>query len=314
MAENSEWGRLDLNLLIPLNALLLERNVTKAAERLQMAQPTMSATLARLRRHFDDPLLIREGRTLVLTPLAESLRGPVQTALIAAREALTAGRSFDPGADQRTFTVMASDYAAAILLRPALRGMVAEAPGVRVNVESLSADLITLLRSRRCDLLIWPLQLAEPELLNFPHAALFGDEFIAVADRDNQAVGDVLTVDELTSTPAVGVVGVGGTRVVSAVKLNEQMVNQPVAITVESFTQALQLVSGSELVTLTQRRLFDQLGPALGLREVTMAIEPLKLNLAMFWHPRDVLSPAHQWLRARLEREAARLSDQAAAR
>ncbi|SDW76068.1 DNA-binding transcriptional regulator, LysR family [Amycolatopsis xylanica] len=303
MAENTEWGRLDLNLLIPLNALLLERNVTKAAERLVMAQPTMSATLARLRRHFDDPLLVREGRSLVLTPLAESLRAPVQTALIAAREALAAGRSFDPATDQRTFTVMASDYASTVLLRPALRGLAAEAPGVRVTIEPLSADGLSLLRSRRSDLLIWPLQLADPELLNFPHAALFGDEFIAVADKDNAAVGDVLTAEALNSTPAVGVAG--PSRPVSTIRLNEQMVEQPVVLTVDSFTLALQMVAGSELITLTQRRLFEHFGPLLGLREVPMTIEPPKLNLGMFWHPRDVLSPAHQWLRGRLERQAA---------
>ncbi|WP_370941888.1 LysR family transcriptional regulator [Amycolatopsis sp. cg5] len=303
MAENNEWGRLDLNLLIPLNALLLERNVTKAAERLVMAQPTMSATLARLRRHFDDPLLVREGRTLVLTPFAESLRAPVQAALIAAREALAAGRTFDPGADQRTFTVMASDYAATVLLRPALRGLEAEAPGVRVTIEPHSADLLTLLRSRRCDLLIWPLQLADPELLNFPHAALFDDEFIAVADKDNDGVGELLTAEALATAPAVAVAG--PSRAVSTIRLNEQMVNQPVVITVDSFMLALQLVSGSELITLTQRRLFERFGPMLGLREVPMTIEPPKLNLAMFWHPRDVLSPAHQWLRGRLEAQAA---------
>src|SRR4051812_6996308 len=109
LAVATDWGRLDLNLLIPLNALLLERNVTKAAERLVMGQPAMSAVLAKLRRHFNDPLLVREGRALVLTPFAESLLQPVQTALFAAREVLAQGRSFTPATDQRTFTLMASD-------------------------------------------------------------------------------------------------------------------------------------------------------------------------------------------------------------
>jgi DNA-binding transcriptional LysR family regulator len=303
----TDWVKLDLHLLVPLNALLLERNVTKAADRLQMGQPAMSAMLAKLRRHFDDPLLIREGRALVLTPLAESLRQPVQTALGAAREVLTAGRSFTPATDQRTFTVMASDYVASVLVLPALLGLSGAAPGVRVNVVSLRSELVELLRSGWCDVLFWPVQLQLPELLNFPHALLFTDEFIAVADQANDAIVGPLTADELAGARAVRVNGVAGQRVVSEVKLNEQGLSQPGPVGVESFTLALQAVSGSGLVTLTPRRLFERLGPALGLREVPLATEPLELTVAMFWHPRNMLVPAHQWLRHRLTAVAAEL-------
>ncbi len=307
MPVATDWGRLDLNLLIPLNALLLERNVTKAAERLVMGQPAMSAVLAKLRRHFDDPLLVREGRTLVLTPLAESLLQPVQTALVAARAVLSAGRSFDPVTDQRTFTVMASDYVAAVLVLPALRGLAVEAPGVRVNVVSPRPELVELLRSGWCDVLIWPLQLQTPELLNFPHVPLFTDEFTAVVDRDNDAVAEPMTADALVSTRAVQVVGVAGQRVVSEVKLSEQGLSVPRPVTVESFTLALQAVAGSDLVTLTPRRLFERLGPAFGLREVPLATEPPRVTMAMFWHPRNMLAPAHQWMRERLSGVAGRM-------
>ena len=296
----TDWGRLDLNLLIPLNALLIERNVTKAADRLVMGQPAMSAVLAKLRRHFDDPLLVRDGRALVLTPFAESLVQPVQTALVAAREVLSSGRSFTPATDRRTFTVMASDYVAGVVVLPAVRDLAAVAPGVRVNVVSLRAELVELLRTGWCDLLFWPLQLQTPELLNFPHVPLFTDEFVAVVDRDNTAVVGPLTAEALASTRAVQVNGVAGQRVVSEVKLSEQGLSLPSPVTVESFTLALHAVAGSDLVTLTPRRLFENLGPALGLREVPLAIEAPKLTMAMFWHPRNMLAPAHQWIRERL--------------
>ena len=74
-------NRFDLNLLVALDALLTERNVTRAAERVFIAQPAMSRALARLRRHFDDPLLVRVGRELRLTPVAEALVEPVRAAL-----------------------------------------------------------------------------------------------------------------------------------------------------------------------------------------------------------------------------------------
>nr|AEG64682.1 LysR-type transcriptional regulator [Streptomyces viridochromogenes] len=303
----NDRGRLDLNLLAPLNALLVERNVTKAAERLSMAQPTMSATLGKLRRHFGDPLLIREGRTMVLTPFAESLRQPVQTAMVAALDALSFGHSFDVRSEQRTFTVIASDYASCILLRPALQALTDDAPGVRVNVEALRADLVEQLRSGGCDLLLWPLQLAGPDLLNFPHDSLFCDEFIAVADKDHRVPTEPLTADALQTTPAVQVNGVGGNRVVSEVKLSEQTLRQPTVIRVESFTLALGMVAGTDRITLTQRRLFNLLGPALGLREVPLAIPHPPLTLAMFWHPSTTSSQAHQWLRGQLQRVAAQM-------
>jgi DNA-binding transcriptional LysR family regulator len=306
-AVATDWGRLDLNLLVPLNALLLERNVTKAADRLVMGQPAMSAVLAKLRRHFNDPLLVRDGRAMALTPFAESLREPVQTALVAAREVLASGRSFTSATDRRTFTFMAGDYVSGVLVLPALRGLAVDAPGVRVNVVSLRAELVELLRTGWCDLLFWPVQLQTPELLNFPHVPLFTDEFVAVADRDNTAVVEPLTAEALARTPAVQVNGVAGQRVVSEVKLSEQGVSLPSPVTVESFTLALQAVAGSDLVTLTPRRLFERLGPALGLREVPLAIEVPKLTMAMFWHPRNMLAPAHQWMRERLLAVAARM-------
>lgn len=302
-----DWGKLDLNLLVPLNALLLERNVTKAAERLGVGQPAMSSVLARLRRYFNDPLLVREGRALVLTPFAESLVQPVQTAMFAAREALSLGRSFTPATDQRTFTLMASDYVAGVLVLPALQGLAVEAPGVRVNVVALRAELVELLRTGWCDVLFWPLQLHAPDLLKFPHAPLFTDEFVAVADQHNDAVVGPLTEAALASTRAVQVNGVAGQRVVSEVQLGERGVSLPSQVTVESFTLALQAVVGSDLVTLAPRRLFERLGPALGLREVPLATEAPTMTLAMFWHPRNMLAPAHQWLRERLTGVAARL-------
>ncbi|MBP2328115.1 DNA-binding transcriptional LysR family regulator [Kibdelosporangium banguiense] len=303
--EPAGWGRLDLNLLIPLNALLLEQNVTKAAERLSMAQPTMSTMLAKLRRHFNDPLLIRDGRTLVLTPFAESLLQPVQTAMVAAREVLASGRKpFDPITAERTFTMIACDYTAGTLLLPTLRGLTAQAPGARVNVEPLRAQPVEQLRSGRCDLLFWPLQLQTPGLLNFPHLALFTDEFIAVADQENHAVNSPLTAEALASAPAVQI---NGPRVVSEVKLSEQGIRQPIAVTVESYMVALRAITGSSLITLTPRRLFDQLGPMLGLREIPLAIEQPRLTMAMFWHPRNMRAPAHQWIRDRLESVAAQL-------
>ena len=307
MALASPLSRIDLNLLIPLNALLIEQNVTKAADRIAITQPSMSSALAKLRRHFDDPLLVREGRGFVLTPLAQSLRAPVTELLIAAREVLTACRSFDPAQDHRTFTIAASDYAATVLLQPALRGLTADAPNVRINIESLPEDALDGLRNLRYDLLVWPLQLPLPGLLEFPGSTLFTDEFVAVVDADNQVVEEPLSAKGLAAMPTVRVVGPGRGKVAAEAKLEELGLVQRTVATVESFALALRMVSGTDLVTLTQRRLFEQLASTYGLREVPVDLAGATLTEAMFWHPRRVRDPAHEWLRTRLITVAASL-------
>lgn len=293
-------NRIDLNLLIPLNALLIEQNVTKAAERISVTQPSMSASLAKLRRHFNDPLLVREGRVLVLTPLAESLQQPVTALLIAAREVLTAGLSFDPATDHRTFTVAACDYAASVLIQPAIAGLTADAPHVRINVQPLSDELMDGLRSRRYDLVICPLQVPLPGMLEFPHTTVFSDEIIAIADEHNDAVPEPLTAGQLAALPSVRVLNAGRGKAAIDVEIEELGLQQCVVVTVESFTLALRLVSGTDLVALTHRRLFEQVRPAYGLREVPLAVPGSTLTEAMFWHPRHVRDPAHQWFRGRL--------------
>jgi len=115
----------DLNLLVALDALLAERSVTRAASRLGLSQPGMSNTLARLRKLFGDPLLVREGLTLVPTPRAESLRQPVADALSLIQQALDNRPGFDPGTDHATFTVSCSDYSLLMLIGPLVRRLAA---------------------------------------------------------------------------------------------------------------------------------------------------------------------------------------------
>lgn len=168
----------DLNLVPALSALLEERNVTRAAERLSLGQPAVSAALARLRRHFDDPLLVREGRTYRLTTFADSLLGPTREAMSALDAAVGARRVFDPAADVRTFTVATSDYAALVILRPLLARLAEDAPGVRLRPVPISMGMGEALRRSTLDLVLLPMELAG-ELQDLPRKALFEDRFRA---------------------------------------------------------------------------------------------------------------------------------------
>src|SRR4051812_11588011 len=121
-------SQVDLNLLVALDALLSERNVTRAGERVGLSQPAMSSALSRLRRLFQDELLVREGRVYELTLLAQELRDPLQNILEMIDQTIEKKPAFDPAVDKRTFTIVASDHMAFLVLQPLVRRLTMEAP------------------------------------------------------------------------------------------------------------------------------------------------------------------------------------------
>ena len=151
-------GGTDLNLLLPLKALLEEGNVTRAGVRLQLSQPAMSAALAKLRRRFDDELLVRSGRGFELTPFAARLRPGVTDAVEAAEALLGNQREFEPTSSTKRFSVSMSEYAMSVLAEPLTRLLSEEAPGCSVALDAVDVgpDLFETQLMRR-DLIVGPL-------------------------------------------------------------------------------------------------------------------------------------------------------------
>ena len=171
----------DLNLLVAFDALMDERSVTRAAARLSLSQPGMSNTLARLRKLFGDPLLVRDGFTLVPTPRADALRQPVRDALAIIRAALDQRTGFDPAADRATWTVSCSDYSLLMLIGPLVRRLAAAAPGVTIRVLPRSPDPVGLLREGAADLVIEPEEIMPDAQLGSQR--LFTDRGCAASGR-----------------------------------------------------------------------------------------------------------------------------------
>jgi DNA-binding transcriptional LysR family regulator len=124
----------DLNLLVVLDALLETRSVSRAGERIGLSQPAMSAALGRLRELFRDALLVRVGRNYTLTEGAEQLIVPVREILNRIEHTIQERPRFDPRTDTRSFSISASDYATLVLIVPFVRAVVAEAPGITINL------------------------------------------------------------------------------------------------------------------------------------------------------------------------------------
>src|SRR5689334_14098640 len=125
---------IDLNLLAALDALLAERNVTRAGRRLGLSQPAMSEALARLRRHFGDELLVRVGNRYELTPLAVGLVDRVQAAVAGVERVFSAAPEFDPADSTREFTLLVSDYATSVLGPPLAAAFARSAPHARLRL------------------------------------------------------------------------------------------------------------------------------------------------------------------------------------
>lgn len=136
MVKRHRLQRLDLNLLLAFDVLIEECNVTRAAERLNVGQPAMSASLAKLRKILDDPLLVREGRQLRPTPVALELVSSVREGLDLIGGAVDSRQSFDPATGRRTFTIMASDYVLVLFLawqRPRSPSDCSSSPAVAIR-------------------------------------------------------------------------------------------------------------------------------------------------------------------------------------
>lgn len=291
----SPLSGVDLNMLVALDALLAEGNVTRAAERTAVGQPAMSASLARLRKHFDDPLLVREGRALIPTPLAESLITPVREALVAVESVMGSRAGFDPATDHRTFTLVASDYVSLVLLRPLFARIGGEAPGVRVNVVPVSADFADQLQRGHVDLVVMPMAFVGRE--SFPHTRLFSDRYVLAADRDNPDIEEPVTPEMFRRMPYLSY-RIGSLQSLGESELAEAGVEQRVELRTQSFVVTPFLLTGTRLVSLLHERLAKQLAEPARLRLAEPPVPLRPIVEAMYWNPRHTDDPAHRWLRS----------------
>ncbi|NHU85713.1 LysR family transcriptional regulator [Kocuria sp. JC486] len=298
----------DLNLLPPLQALLELRNVSRAAERMHLSQPAMSAALSRLRRHFNDELLVRSGRSYELTPFARALVPRVDQALTDIQDALQLRAEFDPASSDRTFVLAASDYVTGILIRH-LRALIgAEAPGVTVDfVPTSRARLKPGLETfASVDVVIGPMGFD----LDGSSRQLFRDEFVIVMDSSNPLLAsERLTVADIASAPhAVG--EFGGSIVTPPMRFFEQMGQAPVVAARVAGLQGLPaIVERTDLVAAVPRMLATR--PVQTLSITAVGFDPdleVPLVEGMFWHPLKSTDPANLWLRSVIQRASTHLS------
>lgn len=273
----------DLNQIVCLDALLKERNVTRAAERVYLSQSALSTVLAQLRRHFDDPLLVRSGRSLVLTPFAKTLITPLNEVLSRAQSfsALRPGESIN--SIEREIKIVASDYSVTSFLADAIRDTMRLAPKLRFDILPLTDRSARLLNSGEIDLLFagQAMDIGVP-----PNTCLFEDEFVCLACKTHGPKTDSLSQEEFLARKHV-VVRYFDQQLTFEDEdaLRKSGLKRARHTTVWSHAMVPSMICGTRMLATIPRRLADSMAQRWPIRLFPFPVESEPIRVFVYWHP-----------------------------
>jgi DNA-binding transcriptional LysR family regulator len=289
----SNLRRLDLNLLVTLDVLLTEHNVTRAAQRLNFSQPSVSVHLAKLRDILGDPLLLPGPRGMQPTARAEELREPLRQALEALERAVAPAGPFDPAAATNTWRVAAADYAESAVLLPAMASLRLAAPGTRLAVLEMKPSRIARqAESGEVDL-AFQTSADAPEGLR--RRALFTEHYVLAGRAGHPRLKRRPTAAQFCQLEHVIVsTDGGGFHGPTDQVLAQAGLSRKVVLSVPHFLFMMQVLASTDLVAMLPARLVRG---SSALRVVEAPLDIPGYELAMVWHERCHRDPAHRWLR-----------------
>ena len=295
------FHKLDLNLLVALDALLSLQSVSRAAEQLNLSQSAMSNALARLREHFDDDLLVQVGRKMELTPRAEGLQDAVRDVLVRVDTTISAKPEFIPAQSDREFRIFVSDYTM-VTLMPHLLALAAEAShSGRFHFLPQQNQPQRLLDRGEADLLVIPQIYCSAD---HPMDRLLDETFCCIVWRDGQlasperAPGGRLTLDAYRGAGHVVFQPPGATPSFEGTAMQSQGITRRVEVATFSFVGALSLVVGTDRVATVHRRLAAYGQQFLPVKLLEPPIDLPPMTQAMQWHKYRTNDPGLVWLRS----------------
>lgn len=294
---------LDLNLLVVLDALLVERSVSLAAISLNVGQSAVSAALARLREHFDDELLIPLNRQMVPTALAANLQTQVRALLQRVDAIMHTQPEFDPRHARRDFVILCSDYMMDIYMPSVIRRLADEAPNVSLSLRPLTTSYIaTMNRSddferRGADFLILPEEFASPR---HPHVPLFLERYCCIAWSDNAEIGQTLDINQFREMPHVAVRFVEpAPNVIESRLLAKGVSSLRTRVVVDEYLLVPDLVIGTSCLGIVPLRFAQSLVPHMPLRilDLPSSAGPIDVREMLQWNGPLSDDPALSWFR-----------------
>jgi len=298
----TDLRRIDVNLIVVLDAILTEMNLTRAGEVIGMSQPAVSGALARLRTQFDDPLLIRSGKGFEATPRAEELRPIVARAMVEIQRTFEILPTFDPLTSTRTFYLEASDYVLAQITSPLLGLIAKEAPGVHIAFDVMPPELgISQVDLLRRDVIIAATGLG----IAGKRQSLFSDSFVCIVDANNPRLRDgQLGLTDLAELRHCMVSFGDNIPTPADYKLSEAGIVPNVGMRVRGFLPVPFAIAGSSMVGFVPEKIAEEYGPRLGLVVAKTPLPSVTLIEAVHWHPSKNADPALRWLIGMLRKAA----------
>jgi DNA-binding transcriptional LysR family regulator len=299
----------NLNLLLALDGLLSQRSVTAAAKRVRVTPSAMSHSLAELRHLLGDPLLVRSGRGMVLTPRAEALVSPLHTLLMDAERLLGAGATFDPATTTRRFVIASADFLATLLMPALLDAAAREAPGISLEiVPSSRRGNAWLLETGDVDLALGAIVDEAPGIRRMD---LLTEGFACAARKGHPTIDGTLDLDSYVQTPHLLITlgdDTGPTWIDQALtKLGKK---RHVAARVRYFMAAPLIVARSDLLLTGPSMLIRYFAELVPLQVLRPPIDLPTYPEEAYWHQRFDEDPAHTWLRNLVEKTARKLGRQ----
>ncbi|WP_325352145.1 LysR family transcriptional regulator [Acidisoma sp.] len=287
--------RYDLNLLPIFIALMEERSVTRAAERLGMTQPALSNALARLRLLLKDPLFIRERYGIQPTPIALELAPAISDALARLDDAVLGQQDFDPATAERLFAIAPNGYVEFALL-PAIVATLAErAPGIKLRLIPYGNDLTeTGVVSGTTAMAIGRIS-DPPDNLVVQH--LMDESLECVVRAGHPEVGDAISRDQFEQLRHVNIMPPGRLRASVFQALAQQQLRRDVAISVTNFFAVAEMIAVTDYCATLPRLICRRLEHDSRLKVVSTPINLGSFPVEMAWHIRYRDDPAHRWLR-----------------
>lgn len=286
---------LDANLLVALDAILQEVNVTRAAARVGVTQSAMSQTLARLRDHFDDPILVRVGREMQPTPFAMRIRGRLHEAINALEAVLRDRPQFDPKYSTRRFVIASVDYLALLLFSPLHQALRAEGESLELALHALQPGTMTPeLAAGHIDLYLGVSGDTERGLRR---ERLYGERLQVVARSDHPRLSSLDTLRGLSQCQHLLVSPRREAGSVLSRAMKDAGLERRVAVEVPYFALVPDLLRGSDLVAVIPARLAQAFAQQHGLWTAELEVALPEIEICMAWHPTFENEPGLRWLR-----------------
>lgn len=298
------FNKLDLNLLVALDALLSVKNISRAAERVHLSQSAMSNALSRLREYFGDDLLVQVGRNMELTARAEGMVDAVRDILVRIEATVEAKPQFEPGASTRTFKLLISDYSLVTLMPKVSALVYAEAPGVRLEFVPQVTNPQRLLERGEADVLVIPREYCSSE---HPSEVLFHETYCAVIWSESALARGELTEQRYRDAGHVVIQPGDGRPALDDWLVQKGGIARRVDVRTFTFTSPAYLVPETNRIATIHRRLAHQ-----AVKELPVVIREIPFPMptmeqVMQWHTHRTTDPGMIWLRDLLKRAATKL-------